>query len=81
MRQDGGRSGHSQVNSPRGTMPRCLRIDQREPFGLAFRLTSSATPCGVYHRDGLSFLGVEDRMAERGITMMRELRTGRTRLT
>ena len=80
MRQDGGRSGHSQVNSPRGTMPRCTRIDPAT-FGIAFRLTSSATPCGVYHRDGLSFRDVEDRLAERGITMMRELLTGKTRLT
>ena len=36
---------HCQVNSPRGTMPGCT-LDDPATFGIAFRLTSSATPCG-----------------------------------
>ena len=37
--------GLCQVNSPRGTMPGCT-LDDPATFGIAFRLTSSATPCG-----------------------------------
>ena len=37
--------GHCQVNSPRGTMPRCT-LDDPATFDIAFRLTSSATLCG-----------------------------------
>ena len=40
-----GDHAHSQVNSPRGTMPRCT-LDDPATFGIAFRLTSSATLCG-----------------------------------
>ena len=35
---------HCQVNSPRGTMPRCTLVDLAT-FDIDFRLTSSATPC------------------------------------
>ena len=37
--------GLCQVNSPRGTMPGCT-FDDPATFGIAFRLTSSATPSG-----------------------------------
>jgi hypothetical protein len=36
---------YCQVNSPHDTMPGCT-LDDPATFGIAFRLTSSATPCG-----------------------------------
>ena len=38
-------AGLCQVNSPRGTMPGCT-FDDPATFGIACRLTSSATPSG-----------------------------------
>ena len=57
--------GFVRVTLRRGSMPGCT-FDDPATFGIAFRLTASATPSGLYHRYGLSFQDVEDLLADRG---------------